>query len=841
MKSATLLFLLVIILSLALNGCGPESSPTATPVNPAPASVSPTLAPTTPTPVPVTPTLPAPTPVPVTPTQPAATLTPVLSAPTPQGRTLVVTSTADAGTGTLRQALLDAQNGDTITFDPAVFPPTAPVAIAVTSELPHIRQGNLTLDASNAGVILDGSHTPGEWVAGLQIVMSNANTIRGLQVSNFTGPGIAISGEAETNVIGGDRSVGAGPFGQGNLLSQNAIGIDLSAEGTSRNTIRGNLIGTDAADAGALGNHKSGVWISEGANGNIIGPDNVIAYNDGPGVQVYGPDSLHNTITQNSIHDNDGQGITLSDGANIRLAVPRFFDFDLQAGTVTGDTCPNCTVEIFADSSDEGTAYEGRAVADSNGVFAFNKGAAFINMSITSTATDADGNTSELSSPAGRSTRISVLQEGNSLPRFRLLTRSSSQLVADTRLGSGLYSSNIWNDIPHLDDLLHEYTDFGAKRLDTSMQEVEEPIDWNRSEFEVFPEYDRFIDGLNENGVVVNYMLHFWDKAGRASGEVLSTPRFKTEEQIQDFLDYVRFVVGHFKGRVQYYTIWSEPDACGGSQVKCIEPDDYVEVVRRTIPIIREQDPQAKVALAPNVLFFARDYLFTVLRSDVIPMFDVIQWHGIYDAVPNSEFYGDYYYEYPSIIEEIKQTAADHGFEGEYWGTELTWCSEEYPTCHAPDQPWGIQATDKIAAKYDARGVVLQLGMDVGVSFGGLESTSAPWTYPTVRNLNTLMAGTRPASLAVEIESEATNIVKYGFTLSNGDKLFALWTHGAAVDDDPGVTTKLTFPDLSAQKVEGIDVLNGFEQELIIETENGNMVIGGLLVKDYPIILRLID
>jgi len=184
MKSATLLFLLVIILSLALNGCGPESSPTATPVNPAPASVSPTLAPTTPTPVPVTPTLPAPTPVPVTPTQPAATLTPVLSAPTPQGRTLVVTSTADAGTGTLRQALLDAQNGDTITFDPAVFPPTAPVAIAVTSELPHIRQGNLTLDASNAGVILDGSHTPGEWVAGLQIVMSNANTIRGLQVSN---------------------------------------------------------------------------------------------------------------------------------------------------------------------------------------------------------------------------------------------------------------------------------------------------------------------------------------------------------------------------------------------------------------------------------------------------------------------------------------------------------------------------------------------------------------------------------------------------------------------------------------------------------------------------------
>ena len=108
-----------------------------------------------------------------------------------------------------------------------------------------------------------------------------------------------------------------------------------------------------------------------------------------------------------------------------------------------------------------------------------------------------------------------------------------------------------------------------------------------------------------------------------------------------------------------------------------------------------------------------------------------------------------------------------------------------------------------------------------------------------MRNLNTVMAGTRPDSLAVEIESAATNIVSYGFTLPNGDTLFALWTDGAAVDDDPGVRTTVTFPGLSASKVIGIDVLNGFEQELITETGNGNLVIRDLIVKDYPIILRL--
>ena len=50
----------------------------------------------------------------------------VTSPPQAQGETLIVNSTADAGPGTLRQALLEAQSGDTITFDPAVFPPAAP-------------------------------------------------------------------------------------------------------------------------------------------------------------------------------------------------------------------------------------------------------------------------------------------------------------------------------------------------------------------------------------------------------------------------------------------------------------------------------------------------------------------------------------------------------------------------------------------------------------------------------------------------------------------------------------------------------------------------------------------
>jgi len=75
--------------------------------------------------------------------------------------------------------------------------------------------------------------------------------------------------------------------------------------------------------------------------------------------------------------------------------------------------------------------------------------------------------------------------------------------------------------------------------------------------------------------------------------------------------------------------------------------------------------------------------------------------------------------------------------------------------------------------------------------------------------------------------------------LPNGDKLLALWTDGIAVDDDPGVEATLTLSGFSAQKVAGIDVLHGFEQQMMIDVVDGNLVIRNLLVKDYPIIFRI--
>ena len=131
----------------------------------------------------------------------------------------------------------------------------------------------------------------------------------------------------------------------------------------------------------------------------------------------------------------------------------------------------------------------------------------------------------------------------------------------------------------------------------------------------------------------------------------------------------------------------------------------------------------------------------------------------------------------------------------------------------------------------------MHLGMDVTVSQCLL--TNKPQLFHTRQNLCTIMTGVEPVSLSIEIESNAENIKSYAFSLPNGDKLLALWTDGVAVDNDPGIEATLTLPGFSAQKVIGIDVLNGFVQQMITSVEGGNLVISNLLVRDYPIILRL--
>ena len=159
------------------------------------------------------------------------------------GREIVVNSIADSGVGTLRWALQTARSSDVITFDTAIFPPDNPETIYPRTNLPFIELDRITIDASDAGVILNGDRTNTYEGCGF-ILTSDRNTIQGLQIVNFPGSGVVLIG-ANDNLIGGARAIGDGPLGQGNILSGNS-GAGLAAwdRPSSRNRIIGNIIGS---------------------------------------------------------------------------------------------------------------------------------------------------------------------------------------------------------------------------------------------------------------------------------------------------------------------------------------------------------------------------------------------------------------------------------------------------------------------------------------------------------------------------------------------------------------------------------------------------------------------
>lgn len=335
---------------------------------------------------------------------------------------------------------------------------------------------------------------------------------------------------------------------------------------------------------------------------------------------------------------------------------------------------------------------------------------------------------------------------------------------------------------------------------------------------------DEMVSFFARKGITMVHTIVYWDEELNAE----RPPDLSNEEEIQLYLDYADFLVHHFKDRIRYWEILNEA-------VWYVDLPDYLELIRRVVPVIRAEDPDARIIaggasdLSQQV---NRDYLFGLLRSDVVPLLDGIVWHPMYGASPENAEKRQYYKEYPALVRELRDTAEAHGFTGEYLAEEMGWRTSTEPS---PYEPWGYTPIEK--AKYTARAIVMHRGMGIWAGIG-VNATILPFVE-VVRNLGIVLDGAEPGSVDVRIDTEAEKVMSYGFVLPDGDRMLALWANGVAVDDDRGVPATLTFPGLGAARVIGIDVLEGFQQELATTSVGLDLVIEDLLVKDYPVLVRL--
>jgi len=432
-------------------------------------------------------------------------------------------------------------------------------------------------------------------------------------------------------------------------------------------------------------------------------------------------------------------------------------------------------------------------------------------------------------------------QTGNTQTITQSQTKTSKELL-NNRIGSG---SDLIVDIPteqDVDGLVYLNTqELGVKWVRLILDHGDWSVVESTGEYSkhyIDPKYDRVITDLIDNDVNIMLVLVYWDPESPSfkEEEEQNYSRFKTEDEIQRYLDYTRFIVNHFKDKIEYYEILNEPNHCEGTQQN-VKLNDYVNLVKRVVPVIHAENPNAKIvvgAVADLRQAPFREYLFDLIKSDLMPLVEGISFHSMYGISPEYDILKKYYYEYPSLIQEIKDTASAHGFNGEYIVEELTWRT---PINSNPDEAWTY--SDKVAAKYYARGIIINLGLDLTTMVSLEESDAFPHIVGVIRNLCTVVAGNNPIDLPIEIQSSAENIENYTFSLSNGDKLIALWTDGVAVDEDLGVNTSVTIPNFSAQNVIGIDVLEGYQQDVVTGNEGGNLIIQNLIVRDYPLILRI--
>ncbi len=318
-----------------------------------------------------------------------------------------VTNTDDSGSGSLRQAIMDANNhlgADRIQFvigtglqtiAPLSALPeiTDPVVIDATTQPGFTGQPLIELDGTNAGnsdglkITAGNSVVRGLVIGGFQqsgIVLADGdnNVVEG----NFIGTGalgtvshgndfgVKIEAGSAGNRIGTDGN-GVNDAAERNILSGNrADGVLIKEAGSDNNSVSGNLIGTNLAGTASLSNNY-GVRIESGAKGNRIGTNgdgladaaerNVISGNRNDGVLIIGTATSTNTITGNYIGvdatglalGNFWSGVEIIDSSNNRIG-----------GTAsgTGNTISNNGFDGVAILSGSGNAILGNSISSNN-------------------------------------------------------------------------------------------------------------------------------------------------------------------------------------------------------------------------------------------------------------------------------------------------------------------------------------------------------------------------------------------------------------------------------------------------------------------------------------------
>jgi len=323
-------------------------------------------------------------------------------------------------------------------------------------------------------------------------------------------------------------------------------------------------------------------------------------------------------------------------------------------------------------------------------------------------------------------------------------------------------------------------------------------------------------------------------------------------EMFEGYLKYVEYMVKHFQDRVDYFEIGNEWNIWDGRRTL----DWYMDTIfSPTYDMIKRILPDAKILLGspggflPEVLLDCLKRLGYTLGGPLKRRVDAVGWHT--GEPPDWNYFNG--------VRQFKRCCEKLGFTGAYF------CNEVYAGSVYPPGPLNngdiFRLSDLQEAKFLLRSIVghSSLNVEAGnchVFFTGFPHPQAlcrtTWpnqvtapcqpkpSYYCLRNAATVLDDFYEADFPV-IFSNNANIIH--FSLISGDKklwMLTIWVQTPLLDILTEINTDILLPGNPCVKAWAVDLFNGMEQELELGVINGNTVIKGILIKDYPVCLKLV-
>jgi hypothetical protein len=378
-------------------------------------------------------------------------------------------------------------------------------------------------------------------------------------------------------------------------------------------------------------------------------------------------------------------------------------------------------------------------------------------------------------------------------------------------------------------------------------------IEQKRGVYAAPPGLDDYVNWLVDNGIKIEIQLDYGNPiytspAGKLPDSILPAPGFVNytpnrslysifwpptkPDQIAAFDRYVRWMVHHFEGRVEYWELWNEEDI--GAWSPRPNPEEYGRLLKAFVRTVHEADPEAKAIYggqAGHSNVFARRALNTCQCASGIDVFA--------------------YHTYPGFGMNVNPEAMDYGAFGNESPAKQRAMVRHYPGIRPDIQFWdnefnaGIPSwkgsDESVEAKYIPRGMLYDLahgvknfiwefvaatdgdeGDDFGLihglmylftdftprpAFSAFEHTD--WLFSDAR-VDPSIKVENPDILALRRQTRSPFFV-YGFRSGTGKAIVAYWVgaHSLPGNVFPPLYSPLTIKQSGIAHPVLIDVLSG--------------------------------